>query len=870
MALKDLGKWLIEQPDLISGVDSLTAHAAIGELGQAISPNAEIANLQHDWQYLLLSASILAGSKDGRCQATALRIAQSCLLSASISDGQRDSAGMVLDILSNHPALGVAVRKKLIAPDLQLRLPPSARLEWARRSIEYSVALGKRYVRLNPFQKRFWAEVQGHDWLSFSAPTSAGKSYIVMQWVSELLRQQQDAVVVYIVPTRALISQVEADFKHLLRDEAIDANVSSVPIGRSFEKGRRNVFVFTQERLHIFITAMGKLSVGALIVDEAHKVGDRQRGVLLQQVIERVALENPTARMVFASPMTSNPETLLTDATSASTAMAFVSDQETVNQNLYWVSQVPRKPREWHVSLCLSDSRLQVGTLTLPALPSSKSKRLPFVSFAIGNSGAGNVVYVNTAAEAEKLATQLYDLVGQSGETHNADVHALIEFSERVVHKEFLLAKVLRRGIAFHYGNLPLLIRAEIERLFSIGEIRFLVCTSTLIEGVNMACRNIFLRGPRKGIKTPMNVEDFWNLAGRAGRWGKELQGNIFCVDATKTEVWGSGGPPTKRSQYSIKRTSDSVLANPESFIDFLNAQAPAAISLKSPELETVFSYLSNIRTRFGSVTAAPWAGRYSSEILQLIDETLAGALKELQVPARIIEDNPGISPLGINRLLLLFRERTETGKPLEEFLPPDPASEDAPESYAGVFGRLAATIAPKLAPVPAAGYMLALLVTKWMRGYPLARLIVDRINWAKKNNRPLNTAAAIRGVMEDVEQIARFEAPRALACYKDVLQLHLEQQGRGELIASVPDFSILLEYGVAQQTQVSLISAGLSRSTAVVISEIIAADNYSEPQVMNWLNENEKLWRESDLPELAKREISKIVGAENASTQYE
>jgi superfamily II DNA/RNA helicase len=869
MALKNLADWLILQPELLSAVESLTAHAALTELGSAITPALDIATLQHDWRYLLLSASILAVSDDGNCQATALRIAQSCLQSLSTTARHRDTAAVILDMLSNHPALAVAVKKKLIVPDLQLRLPPSARLEWTRRSIMYSIAVGKQYLRLNPFQRRFWTEIQTHDWLSFSAPTSAGKSFIVTQWVSEALREKQNAVVVYIVPTRALISQVEADFKHLLLAKGIDANVSSVPIVRSFAKDRRNIFVFTQERLHIFMTALGNLSVDALIVDEAHKVGDRQRGVLLQQVIERIIRENPTVRSIFASPMTSNPETLLADARDVS-AMAFVSEQETVNQNLYWVSQVPRKPREWFVSVCLSNSRTQLGTLIVPAVPSPPSKRLPFVAFAIGRLAPGNVVYVNTAAEAEKLATQLYDLIGAEGSTDNSAINALIDFCERIVHKEFLLAKVLRRGIAFHYGNLPLLIRAEIERLFSAGEIRFLICTSTLIEGVNMACRNIFLRGPRKGRTNPMSVEDFWNLAGRAGRWGKELQGNIFCVDATKADVWGAAGPPTKRSKYSIKRTSDTVLNEPEVFIAFLKEQAPAAISQKNPEFETVFSYLANIRARFGSVAAAPWADRYNNDTLQVLDQQLADALKELQIPGRIIENNPGVSPLGMNRLLLLFRERTAEGKPLEEFLPADPASEDAPESYAAVFGRLAATIAPKLAPVPPVGFMLALLVTKWMRGYPLARLIVDRINWAKKNKRSLSTAKAIRSIMEDVEQIARFEAPRALACYKDVLQLHLDQHGRAELIGNIPNFSVLLEYGVGQQTQVSLISAGLSRSTAVAISEIIAADNYGEDQVLAWLKENEKLWRESDLPELAKREISNIVGAESASTQYE
>ena len=116
----------------------------------------------------------------------------------------------------------------------------------------------------------------------------------------------------------------------------------------------------------------------------------------------------------------------------------------------------------------------------------------------------------------------------------------------------------MKRGVAFHFGNMPSLIRLEIERLFRSGKIRFLVCTSTLIEGVNLSCRTIVLRGPRKGIDHPMGPHDFWNLAGRAGRWGDEFQGNIICIDPEDVQAWPTGVPG--RARYPIKRESDAVI----------------------------------------------------------------------------------------------------------------------------------------------------------------------------------------------------------------------------------------------------------------------------------------------------------------------
>ena len=47
-----------------------------------------------------------------------------------------------------------------------------------------------------------------------------------------------------------------------------------------------------------------------IIVDEAQKIGDGSRGILLQQVLQQIAV-NDVTRFIFASPMSENPSSLL-------------------------------------------------------------------------------------------------------------------------------------------------------------------------------------------------------------------------------------------------------------------------------------------------------------------------------------------------------------------------------------------------------------------------------------------------------------------------------------------------------------------------------------------------------------------------------
>jgi len=863
--MNDIQDWLVTNEGFKERYQSLVITSVLSQFS-AVEPYPAFQGLRPSWRYLLECASFLSTSVSGTCQDAALRIAQHCLASEDTPQLHKEAAGTILNQMANRPALKLASQKELLQSSFYHRLPVMSRLAWTRHGLENSIYLsGHSHISVNNFQKQFWNAVAANDWISVSAPTSAGKSYIIYRWIGDFLSKNHDAILIYLVPTRALIQQVESDLQSLLKTILkLDFSITTIPDKKYISEGIPNILVFTQERLHIFLSRLDEEPrIGAMVIDEAHKMGDNYRGILLQQVIERVIASNQTRRIIFASPLTSNPEILLSDAPKSLRTHPLHNDDVMVNQNVIWAKQVPRQTKVWELSFLIGDTPIPVGVIQLPYAPgTSSSKRLAILAYTIGISTGGNVVYVNRPSDAENVAELLYQLMGEEfNSKYQSELNALSDTVKSVIHKEYGLAKVVRRGIAYHYGNIPLLIRSEIERLFREGAINFLVCTSTLIEGVNMPCKNIFLRGPRKGARKVdiMKPADFWNLAGRAGRWGTEFQGNIFCIDPQREDLWHEGRAPRKREKYRIFRTTDSILKNADELIEFIEDGTPRNVAAKRPQLEYMTSYLMSALIREGSISNTPWANRISPETIDLLEQRLSTVRDNLSVSDDIVVRNPGISPIAMNSLYEYFCHRThERREPIETLLPCLPASDEADKVYTGVFARINKTLGQKFGYTNKQTYFYALLVALWMRGYPLSRLISSRIKKAKESEHTINLPGIIRETMNDVEQIARFEAPKYLSCYTDILRQHLEEEGRTDLTKELLDLNIFLEFGVSQMTQVSLMSLGLSRTSTVMLTESIVADDWTAGEVLEWLRKKE--WEEIDIPPLVKREVKDIL----------
>ncbi|MGE9270787.1 MAG: helicase-related protein, partial [Verrucomicrobiales bacterium] len=96
-------------------------------------------------------------------------------------------------------------------------------------------------------------------------------------------------------------------------------------------------------------------------------------------------------------------------------------------------------------------------------------------------------------------------------------------------HPEWILAHLLDQGFAVHHGSLPRSIAYHILRKFNDGAIRFLLCTSTIIEGVNTSAKNIVIYDNKIATRK-FDQFTFNNIKGRAGRMFKHFVGHVYVL----------------------------------------------------------------------------------------------------------------------------------------------------------------------------------------------------------------------------------------------------------------------------------------------------------------------------------------------------
>ncbi len=140
-----------------------------------------------------------------------------------------------------------------------------------------------------------------------------------------------------------------------------------------------------------------------------------------------------------------------------------------------------------------------------------------------------NIVYCGTRFQAVDKASELFQLYNNDEITVSRIVKKAITQIKSYIHKDYYLAEFLSKGIAYHFGNLPQIIRNKVETLFKSSDINFVFCTSTLLEGVNLPAKNVFILNDKNGRQTLMPI-DFGTLQDREGRLKIELAGNIFCI----------------------------------------------------------------------------------------------------------------------------------------------------------------------------------------------------------------------------------------------------------------------------------------------------------------------------------------------------
>lgn len=801
-----------------------------------------------DLPYLLSCASILADSNLPEHLDVAYRIAQFGIQQKN-DDELAIKAALILEKMTNHPSIELAISKGYIEKNYIDQLPLLSKLDIIRRNIKYSLwdETENKLININKFQYDVLEKNYDSQILSISAPTSAGKSYILLNIIKETLLNKAQTTMVYVVPTRALISQVEVDIRKKLKTpEFHDVFITSMPImDELLEEYTKRIFILTQERLQWLINEKRDFYIDFLIVDEAQKVNDGSRGVILQNVIEDLIYENKDIKVIFSSPLTDNPEVFLQPLYEISSMNTVQKEFVPVNQNLMWVNPVFRKPREWELKLCYKNGTYDIGKIKLENKPNNTIERLIYIVSSLGNISGGNLVYTKIPSDAEKAAEKLYEILPEE-EVIDLELIELKNLIQEVISTRYSLCKLITKGVAYHYGNMPLIIKSEIERLFKAGKIKYLMCTSTLVEGVNLPAKTIFIRTPKKGNTTPLSEIEFWNLAGRAGRQGLEFQGNIVCIDTEDTSVWEN--PPASRKKYKIEFYSKKVIKEKfDEIIEYILIDAFEE-ELYNIDYEHTISYLLKIFNKDQYIIDKSLSSLINESQIEVLENSLKTMMKNIDIPEEILFKHSGISPLAQQKLKNFFQKNLDKLDMLE---PINPTLPHAPDRYEHII-RLIQSVIP-FDHENRARY-LAFLVTDWMKGMPLNYLISkSQQYWDKSGEK--NSQRVIRNTFKDIEEFARFKFIKYGSCYKDILNLVREQNSL-EIIDDSEMLKIWLELGASNKTVISLIGIGFNRSTALVIAQQIDSEHLNRNEVINYLLKIDT----NGLNKIMKRELAQVI----------
>ncbi|MER9120990.1 DEAD/DEAH box helicase [Mesorhizobium sp. M0954] len=834
----DLSRRLETHQAFRSDFDRLQAEAAFATLPHTIESRRGGMDRQ-DVLRLMYCAGVFAQTDDETLRALAQAISLGALLIGR-DDIPVDASLRLLTDLGNFPALTYA----------EARHEPVATIRQALRAAisreVNGIDVGSERIALTDFQKRAWDRLGQDTALAISAPTSAGKSFLVIEHLCRTAERSAIFRAVYVAPTRALLSEVYASIQRRLNDE-VGIRVSTVPTIDPAAP-ERQIFVLTQERLQVLL-AVSTIDFDLVIVDEAQNFSDGARGMILQECLEQAIARRADTRLVLLAPGAEGFETVA-DSIGLKGLKASVSLLPSVIQNRILVSRAA-EPRTLSLRLLTALGSTSLGVVQSHRGFDHPASRLAAVALELGRTG-GSLVYATGPKDAETVALQLHQDCRDSGDKVLED---LAQFIEKHIHPRYALAALVRRGVAFHYGKMPTLLRESIESAFKSGALKFLACTTTLFQGVNLPARNVFIDTPTRGTNSRLDPAALWNFAGRAGRMKADIVGNVFLVDY---DEWPDK-PMNSFVGYRIEPAFGKAAADHGSAI-------LQALAGELPRMVPGDEVAGKVRAAAGLLIAraargdvALFASRSLSSFAAQDRDALVVAAQAasdgIGLPATLLSTNWTVDPFGLKRLFNELVSKIVAGE-IDGLIPVNPHDYlPARKAYESIFMRAQRLVNLSASRFPA---LVAGVAVKWMQGTPYPVLLADAIRREertlakkikayedeiasnaksrKRRPKPIDINDVIRKEFDLIEDVIRFRYVQLGKAYIDVLALALRHCGFEARIKEIFDFSLALELGVCTRSGWSFMELGLSRIAAAALEPHFPNSDLSVQHARDWL----------------------------------
>lgn len=321
-----------------------------------------------------------------------------------------------------------------------------------------------------------------------SAPTSFGKSRVIDAYLDAA--PITNAAIV--VPTIALMDETR---RRLAKLSGLGGY--KVITHASQRLSERNLLVMTQERLLEY----GQLpDLDFFVIDELYKLDPAHSDARSNQLnIAFDRLLRTSAQFYLLGPNITSidlPDRANIEATFIGT------DFTTVATNL---------------------ERVAVTKDETPAELVATCKRL----------GPGTIVFCRSPQRTREVAGWLLEsgmMPLAQADGAGVDLNDAAKWLSDSYHPDWIVARALRAGIGIHHGKLPRAIGHHLVRLFNEERLPILLVTSTLIEGVNTAAKNMVVLDHIVARKK-YDYFTFANIRGRSGRMFKHFVGNVVIFN---------------------------------------------------------------------------------------------------------------------------------------------------------------------------------------------------------------------------------------------------------------------------------------------------------------------------------------------------
>ena len=385
-------------------------------------------------------------------------------------------------------------------------------------------------ISLHPDQYKALKLLEKNQGLILSAPTSFGKTYVVFEYIARFLPE----TVFLVVPTLALIDEYKKKIinthKHIFGRYKVFTSINNEMNYSEFDY---KMFIVTHDRV-LEETSFDTIDkIDLLVIDEVYKLdtrGNDDRKLILN--FAYYYLVQKSEKHILLAPFISGVDNI---EQLEKRPVFFSSEFSPV------VNEVVERP----IYTDTIEERFKETNKILSSLP-VQSRTLVYFANA-----SDIPKYVNLYRNTKYDDTQI------SSNTAN-----FIDWMSNEIHPNWYVVKAMKRGFLVHCGELQLGIRnMELDIFEEESEPHnTMLCTSTLLEGVNTSTENIIITKPCRSYgynySNDFEAFDFFNLVGRSGRLFKTNLGKAFYIKSP-TDKSFSINDAIKSIEFEI--TSNSV-----------------------------------------------------------------------------------------------------------------------------------------------------------------------------------------------------------------------------------------------------------------------------------------------------------------------